>query len=224
MIEMKKKYIALALVGVIACAVLVEVNGIGIEDGKEFGRKLGKWFHKMMQERRHHVIENYLNTTRIEGILEYIDGVYYIEGTPLYLGNDWFMDTIARSDYDGDGEYEYVWQELEDLVGSEIVVNGVLRNGTLCVSHINGIWLRMPRMAEITEIEGILEKINGSYYVNDVQLIIKRGFSKSDIDRDGALERMTEELNSLVGSTVSIDGILNNGRMVVMHINGIWAR
>lgn len=226
---MKRKYIALALVGVIACAVLVEAsaNGIGIEDGKELGSKLGKWLrHRLgqrkMQENRWH---DFLNTTRLEGTLEYIDGNYYVNGIELYFGNEWFMESIARSDYDGDGEYEYVWQELEGLIGSDIVVNGVLRDDVLCVSHINGIWLRMPRMAEITEIEGILEEINGSFYINDIQLIIKRGFSKSDIDGDGALERMAEELNGIVGNTITVDGLMNeNGKMVVVHINGIWAR
>jgi len=75
-----------------------------------------------------------------------------------------------------------------------------------------------------TKIEGILEYTNGSYYINDTKLIIKRGFSKSDIDRDGSLERMDDEMKGLLGEEIRIDGFFKDGRLVVLHINGIWAR
>lgn len=225
-IKMKKLYIAVALAGIIAFAVLAEA-GIGGMDAKGIGEKIRDRMGKLFRFRnkiREQVWENALNHTREEGILECINGTYYINGIELYLGNEWFMDSIARSDYDGDGEYEYIWQELEGLVNKQVVINGILKDDLLYASHINGIWYRIPRQAEIEEIEGILENINGSYYINGTYLIIKRGFSKSDIDRDGSLERMEEEMNGLVGKEITVDGVMNNGKMLVFHINHIWAR
>ncbi len=229
---MKKLYIALALAGIIAFAVLAEAgeNGIGVKDkiGKLFRHR---WHHRCEGSNEsknmwhHDAWRNMLNYTRIEGVLEYQDGVYVVNGVELYVGNEVFLNSIARSDFDRDGEYEYVWQELEGLIGTEVVVNGVLRDGTLYVSHINGIWFRMPRaLPELVEMNGVLEYINESYYINDTQLIIKHGLSKSDIDGDGSLETMYEELNGLVGKEITVDGFVNEKGFVVMHINGIWAR
>ncbi|HEC87894.1 MAG TPA: hypothetical protein ENI52_01100 [Thermoplasmata archaeon] len=219
---MKRIYIALALAGIIAFAVLADA-GMGGMDVKDVRGKMGKLL-RLKRHVREHMWNNALNQTREEGILEYVNGSYYINGIELYLGNEWFMNSIARSDYDGDGEYEYVWQELEGLVNTEVVINGVLKGDMLYVSHINGIWYRIPKQAEIEEIQGILEYVNGSYYINGTELMIKRGFSKSDIDRDGSLERMTEELNGLLGDEIKVDGIMHDGKMIVFHINNIWAR
>ncbi|MCD6448275.1 MAG: hypothetical protein J7L58_04445 [Thermoplasmata archaeon] len=232
---MKRIYAALAIVAIVGLAVLVEAGANGIDNmGDEFAEKWQKfkhmWRHMGKERQRHnhmmeHAWRNMLNATRMEGVLEYNNGSYYIDTTPLYLGNEYFMNSIAKSDYDGDGNYEYVWQEMEGLIGSNIVVNGVLRNGTLYVSHINGIWLRAPRETpELVEMSGILEYNNGSYYVDGKMLIIKHGFSKSDIDRDGSLERMDAELQGLIGEQITVDGFMNEKGFVVMHINGIWAR
>ncbi len=233
--KMKRVYAALAIAAIIGLAIFVEAGTNGIENtGNDFGEKWQKfkhmWRHAREEKRCHkhmmeHAWRNMLNVTRIEGVLEYSNGSYYIDGTPLYLGNEYFMNSIAKSDYDGDGSYEYVWQEIEGLIGKNVVVNGVLRNDTLYVSHINGIWLRMPReMPELVEMTGILEEINGSFYINGTILIIKHGFSKSDIDGDGSLERMYDELHGLIGEQITVDGFMNEKGCVVMHINGIWAR
>lgn len=225
-IKMKKIYIALAMAGVIAFAVLADagIGGMGAEGiGEKIRDRMGKLF-RFRNRVREQVWENALNQTREEGILECINGTYYVNGIELYLGEEWFMNSIARSDYDEDGEYEYIWQELEGLIGEQVVINGILKDNVLYVSHINGIWYRMPKKMEIEEIEGILEKVNGSYYINETQLLVKRGFSKSDIDRDGSLERMEEEMDGLVGKEITVDGVMNNGKMVVFHINHIWAR
>ena len=167
---------------------------------------------------------DYLNITRLEGVLDYDNGTYMVDATVLYLGNEWFLDSLSKSDYDGDGTYEYLWQELEGLLGTTIVINGILEDSILYVSHINGIWLRMPKRADITELEGVLEYSNGSYFVDGTALIVKlRGFSKSDIDSDGALERLMEELDGLVGEEVIVDGtVKDDGRIFVVHINGIF--
>lgn len=248
---MNKKYVVIALVATIAIAVLAQAeisamkksanvangNGFYREKMTNCWRNRDRWMEQEMNNfsdetmncwrNRERIRErelNYLNTTREEGTLEYIDGKYYVNGIEIYFGNEFFLATTSRSDYDMDGSYETVKEEISGLVGSNVIINGLLENGILYASHINGIWLRPPCYNEFTELQGVLEKINGSYYINGIKLIIKQGFSKSDIDRDGSLERMYEELNGLVGKEVKIDGLLKDDSIVVMHINGIWAR
>jgi hypothetical protein len=172
----------------------------------------------------HNIGSNYLNITRLEGILGYENGTYIVATTALYLGNEWFLDSLAKSDYDGDGTYEYIWQELEGLLGVSIIANGVLEDEVLYASHINGIYLRAPNQADISELEGLLEYSNGSYFVEGTELAVKlRGYSKSDIDGDGTLERMIGELDGLVGEEITADGTLTDDeRLFVAHINGIW--
>jgi hypothetical protein len=168
---------------------------------------------------------HYLNTTRIEGILLFENGTYLVDSTVLYLGHEMFLENMAKSDYDQDDIYEYVWQELDGLLGSTIVVNGVLDDGILMVTHINGIWLRMPVHMEITELEGILEYDNEthSFLIDGTELLLKkRGYPRSDIDSDGSLESLFQELNGLVDETVTMDGTLINGALAIIHINGIW--
>ena len=232
---------AIGLAALIGMVALVEAGVNGIDDGNDAEHGFHeKWsrIKQAMQNRWHsfhgkngrwnnaweHAARNMLNVTRLEGVLENINGTYYVDGIPLYLGDEMFLNTLTRSDYDRDGVYEQVGEEIAGLEGSNVVVNGVLRNGTLYVSHINGIWLRMPRDVDVVTIEGTLENINGSFYVDGYELKIKRGYSRSDIDGDGALERMYEEFAGLEGSDVTVDGVMHNRWIMVMHINGIWAR
>jgi len=246
---MKRWYVAVALAAIIGMVVLVEagVNGMDIGgNGMDTGSNshdnginggIAKWRHMMgrMAEYRHrekggmhqewqHMARHILNITRLEGVLENINGSYYVDDIPLYFGDEMFLNTLARSDYDGDGNYEQVWQELQGLEGTHVVINGVMNNATLYVSHINGIWLRIPGEMNFMQINGTLENINGTFYVGGYELRIKRGYSRSDIDGDGLLERMYQEFAGLEGTNVTVDGIANDGCIMVMHINGIWAR
>lgn len=264
---MERKYIALALIGLIGCAGLVSAGVIGVEladgystldvgngtddaengaDGDNGLTGPGRWLRerirdriqdrvrdRVMQQHRHQMqygarmAENYLNLTRLEGVLTYDSSTetYTIDTTVLYLGNEQFLASLATSDYDGDGEYEYVWEELQGLVDMEVVVNGIIDGDTLYVSHINGIWLHIPRETNIVELEGVLESINGSFFVNGTELLfIGRGMCRSDIDSDGSLEPLREEINGLVGEDVTVDGTTVDGRLMVRHINGIWVR
>jgi hypothetical protein len=180
-------------------------------------------------ERTQHRWENmagtYLNTTRIEGVLAYENGTYSVDGTTLYLGNELFMQTLARSDFDRDGSYESVQDELADLAGTGVVVNGVLRDDVLYVSHVNGIFLRLPRDAEMMELSGVLEKTNETFYVGGTELALcLQRISRSDIDGDGNLERLGEEMDGLVGEYITVDGTMHEGYLVCVHVNGIWIR
>jgi len=213
------------------------VLGDGISNGRQTNNQSDNGragsHGRMMNHHRNHPSEppgighNYLNTTRLEGLLEYNEGTYSVDTTILYLGNEAFLKSLAQSDYDSDGTYEYVEQELEGLQDTVVVVNGVLENNTLYVTHINGIWLRSPILVEITEINGYLTNDNetGKYFVDDIEIIIKKqGFSRSDIDGDGSLEHLREEVNGLIGQIITVDGTSINGAIIVEHINGIWAR
>ena len=81
---MKRLYIALALAGIIAFAVLAEAgeNGIGVKD--KIGKLLRhRWHHRCEGSNEsknmwQHAWRNMLNYTRIEGVLEYQDGVYVV--------------------------------------------------------------------------------------------------------------------------------------------------
>lgn len=263
---MERKYIALALIGLIGCAALVSAGVIGVEFADGYGvlgfgsgtndtdngagdsgsPGPGRWlrdrirdrmqdrvWNRIMRQHRHQMqyanrmAGNYLNITRLEGALAYDNdtGTYYIDGTVLYLGPDTFLDRLARSDYDGDGSYEYVWEELQGLLGSNIVVNGLIDGDTLYVSHINGIWLRMPREVTVTELEGVLEYGNGSYVVDGTRLLLPgRRMSRSDIDGDGMLERLHGEMDGLAGTSVVVDGTIVEKGLLVAHVNGISVR
>ena len=263
---MERKYIALALAGLIGCAGLVSAGVIGVEladgygmlgaglgaddtendTGNQGGAGPGRWFRerirdriqdrvrdRMMQQHRHqtqygaHLAENYLNLSRLEGVLAYDNDTktYMIDGTVLYLGTELFMDRMARSDYDGDGAYEHVGDELQGLVGTPVVVNGLLDSDTLYVSHINGIWLRVPREVTVMELDGTLETVNGTYMVDGTRLLLPRqGMTRSDIDGDGTLEPLRSELDGLVGTSVTVDGASVEHGLLVSHVNGIWAR
>ncbi len=206
----------------------------------------GRWLHErirdrvqdrvrdgMMQRHRHQMqyaermAENYLNLTRLEGVLTYDNETmtYSVDGTVLYLGDEQFLASLARSDYDRDGSYEPVQDELQGLVGIEVVANGLLDNDTLYVSHVNGIWLRAPRETNIVALEGVLENVNGSFFVDGTRLLVNgRRMSRSDIDGDGMLERLREELNGLVGTNVAVDDTTVEHGLLVAHVNGIRVR
>lgn len=262
---MERKYVALALIGLIGCAALVSAGVIGVELADGYGMPgagsgtndaangadaeapdSGAWLRDRMRDRmqdrmqqhRHQMqhrqveradlaMEHYLNLTRLEGILAYDSEMetYMIDATVLYVGDDRFLASLARSDYDRDGSYEQVQDELQGLVGGEVVVNGLLDNDTLHVSHVNGIWLRVPREVTVMELEGVLENSNGSFFVDGTELCFAGpGRPRSDIDGDGILERLHEELDGLVGDMVTVDGAMAHGRLVVMHVNGISVR
>ncbi|MFO8133835.1 MAG: hypothetical protein R6U10_07910 [Thermoplasmatota archaeon] len=263
---MNRKYIALALVGLIGCAGLVSAGVIGVEladgygmmgagsgsDDAEHGAENGggagpgRWLQERIRDRVHdrvrdrimerhrhqmeyaeRMAENYLNLTRLDGVLSYDNetGTYMIDCTVLYLGDEHFLASPARSDYDQDGSYEPVQDELQGLVGIDVAANGLLVNDTLYVSHVNGIWLRAPRAANVVELEGVLEEVNGSFFVDGVRLLFPmRSMSRSDIDGDGMLEPLRSELDGVVGTAVVVDGASRDNGLLVAHVNGIWTR
>ncbi len=239
---MKKYVMAAGLAAVVAIAALASA-GVGItgwtfsngdagsghhgQNGEHHNKAMWHRAMERMKSRNkmvnagRYAMRNLLNLDRVEGTLSYNDGEYYIGDTAIYFGDDWFMQHVIRSDYDGDGNYELVADELQGLIGKNVTINGIYENGTLIASHIDGMWLRMPVMAEFVEVTGELEKINGTYFIAGYKLIIPNRYARSDYDGDGVLERMRGELDGLVGENITIDGYIHNENLKPLHINGI---
>ena len=225
---MKRYILGIGLAAIVIAAMMMQA-GIGAKIyGNDESHEKG---HMTYDERMKHmkmarnmakaIHRNLLNMDREEGVLSYSDGTFYVNSIPLYVGDSWWLNHTIRSDYDGNGEYETVWQELNGLIRSHIVVNGIYKNGTLIVSHINGMFLRIPVVATFVSIDGTLEKINGSYFIDGYHIIIPNKIARSDYDGDGILERMHAEMDGLVGQEVKIDGYILNENIKPLHINGI---
>ena len=87
-----------------------------------------------------------VNLTSINGVLTYDGTNFYIDDVELHFGPTWFIESAESSvDYDGDGELELVYDELQGLVGTEVTVEGHLQSsGWMSVFTINGEIYREP--------------------------------------------------------------------------------
>ena len=88
-----------------------------------------------------------VNLTTITGILTFDGTYFFIENVELHFGPTWFIESAESSvDYDGDGELELVYDELQGLVGTELTVEGHSQSsGWMSVFTINGEIYREPR-------------------------------------------------------------------------------
>ncbi len=225
-----KRYVAAGLLVAIIAVAAMAGAGIGIKnvfDGENVHGGANKWqarMHEMAEAKmkaRRGIYRDLLNLDREEGMLSYEEGKFYVDGIEIYFGDAWWLNHTIRSDYDGDGEYETVWNELLGLVGSNVTVNGRLVNETLVASHINGMFLRIPFKTEFMVLNGVIEQVNGTFYIDGYKIILPRRMARSDYDGDGLLERMHVELQGLAGSVATIDGYAFNGKIRPLHINGI---
>jgi len=87
-----------------------------------------------------------VNLTTITGIVTYDGTNFYIGDVEIHFGPTWFIESAESSvDYDGDGELELVYDELQGLVGIEVTVEGHLQSsGWISVFTINGEIYREP--------------------------------------------------------------------------------
>ncbi|MGB6679788.1 MAG: hypothetical protein WBF08_00510 [Candidatus Bathyarchaeia archaeon] len=88
------------------------------------------------------------NMTELTGVLSYSSGRFTIDGVTLHLGPHWYL-TTAQSiyDYDGDGNLETIFEELQGLIGTTVTVEGHLQyDNWLSVFYINGYLYREPGM------------------------------------------------------------------------------
>lgn len=86
------------------------------------------------------------NLTEITGTLEYDGQNYIIDSMELHFGPNWYINSaVAAYDYDEDGEEEIIFEELQGLVGTVVVVEGHLQSDNwLSVFTINGLVYREP--------------------------------------------------------------------------------
>jgi len=238
---MKKSTIAIAAVGVVGLLVIgtalatTASNGNGTGDGGHFQWAKQMWnkfmyrHHERVQARE----DAMKNMTEVSGILSYENGTYYVGSQAVSFGPEWFLENMtARSDYDMDGGYETMKEELEGLEGTEVTIMGIMKDDIVNAFYINGIWYRNPvRMPqEISEITGILEYTNGSYKIGNQTIffgparMLFNKVARSDYDRDGQMESMYYELQGLLGKEVTLDGFYKGDVFVPAHIDGMWYR
>jgi len=87
-----------------------------------------------------------VDLTTVTGTLTYDGNNFYIDEVELHFGPTWYIGSAESSiDYDGDGDLELVYDELQGLVGSEVTVEGHLQSsGWMSVFTINGELYREP--------------------------------------------------------------------------------
>jgi hypothetical protein len=60
----------------------------------------------------------------LTGILSY-DGIYYfIDNVEVHFGPIWYIKTTKTKDFDGDGTIEFVFDELQGLLGETVTMQG----------------------------------------------------------------------------------------------------
>ena len=82
----------------------------------------------------------------LTGILDYDGENFFIGEVELHFGPNWYITSaISAEDYDGDGEYELVIDELLGLVSTEVIVEGHYQSDNwMSVFTINGLVYREP--------------------------------------------------------------------------------
>ena len=61
----------------------------------------------------------------LTGVLTYDGTDFFIDGTELHFGPAWYITSAESAiDYDKDGTLEIIYDELHDLVGTEITIEG----------------------------------------------------------------------------------------------------
>lgn len=86
------------------------------------------------------------NISTLSGVLTY-DGTNFFIGTvKLHFGPKWYItSTMSAVDYDQDGQYELIIDELRGLINTEVTVEGYYKSDSwMCVFTINGENYREP--------------------------------------------------------------------------------
>jgi len=87
-----------------------------------------------------------VNLTNITGVLTFNGTNFYIGDVELHFGPSWYIKSAESTvDYDGDGNLELIYDELQGLVDTEITVGGHIQSsGWMSVFTINGEVYREP--------------------------------------------------------------------------------
>ena len=134
---------------ILLVGTLVPSSAIAIEEKDSQPLPIGEPLFLRIRNRICDMIGICLGGCELEnltGILEY-DGVNFIIGdVELHFGPEWYITAaVSAEDFDGDGEYELVIDELFGLVGTEVTVQGHFQSDNwMSVFTINGLVYREP--------------------------------------------------------------------------------
>jgi hypothetical protein len=86
------------------------------------------------------------NLSTLSGVLTYDGTKFFIGTVELHFGPNWYIKSaMSAVDYDQDGQYELIIDELRGLVNTEVTVEGYYQSdGWMCVFTINGENYREP--------------------------------------------------------------------------------
>lgn len=69
------------------------------------------------------------NLTTIMGVLTYDGTNFYVDSIEVHFGPTWYItSTESAVDYDGDGFFEIIFDELQGLTGSTITLEGHMQS------------------------------------------------------------------------------------------------
>jgi hypothetical protein len=148
--KMKKTMLAISLVmTLLLVGTLVPSSAIALEEKEIQPLPMGDQLFLRIRNRICDMVGICLGgceLANLTGILEYEGENFFIGDVELHFGPDWYITAaISTEDYDGDGEYELVIDELLGLVGTEITVEGHYQSDNwMSVFTINGLVYREP--------------------------------------------------------------------------------
>jgi hypothetical protein len=148
--KMKKKMLVTSLVmTLLLIGTLVPSCAIALEEKNNQPLPLGEPLFERIRNRICDMLGICLGGCELEnltGTLEYDGENFYIGDVELHFGPNWYINAaISVEDYDGDGEYELIIDELLGLVSSEVTVEGHYQSDTwMSVFTINGLVYREP--------------------------------------------------------------------------------
>lgn len=148
--KMKKTMLVVSIVmTLLLVGTLVPNSAIAIEEKDYQPLPIGEQLFLRIRNRICDMIGICLGGCELEnltGLLEYDEENFFIGDVELHFGPDWYITAaISTEDYDGDGEYELVIDELLGLVGTEVTVQGHYQSDNwMSVFTINGLVYREP--------------------------------------------------------------------------------
>lgn len=148
--KMKKTMLVVSIVmTLLLVGTLVPNSAIAIEEKDYQPCPIGEQLFLRIRNRICDMIGICLGGCELEnltGLLEYDEENFFIGDVELHFGPDWYITAaISTEDYDGDGDYELVIDELLGLVGTEVTVQGHYQSDNwMSVFTINGLVYREP--------------------------------------------------------------------------------
>ena len=71
------------------------------------------------------ICQGYSELITLTGMLTYDGTNFFIDGIEIHFGPTWYItSTESAIDYDQDGSFEYIFDELQGLVGTTITIQG----------------------------------------------------------------------------------------------------